>query len=111
MVGERGDTSDGGMVVTTEERRDERERKLKERDDEFNLAGQNEHIPFTGVKYVALVDPRSIRFTRGGDMVVGFTIPARYVDSVIQLRAAMRVPVILDIQPFKPDRGANGTER
>jgi hypothetical protein len=105
------------MVVATQEyteqRREQRERDLKQRDDEFNLAGQSEHVPFTGVRYVALVDPRSIRFTRAGDMVVGFTIPARYVDSVIQLRAAMRVPVILDIQPYRPNavERANGAER
>lgn len=95
------------MVVTTEERREHREHQLAQIDDDYDLPGKSEHVPFTGVNYVAMLEPRMVRFNRAGDMVVGFTIPARYVDSVVQLRAAMRTPVLLRIEPWKP----NGTER
>jgi hypothetical protein len=102
MVGERGDTADGGMVVTTQERREQRERELIERDEQYGLNGKNPDVPFEGIKYVAMLDPKQIKFTRTGDMMIGFVIPARYVDNMIQLRAAMRVPLLLDIQPWKP---------
>ena len=94
-------------MVTAEERREQREHKLAQWDEEHDLPGKNEHVPFTGCNYVAMLEPRMIKFNRAGDMVIGFTIPARYIDSIVQLRAAMRTPVLLRIEPWKP----NGTER
>ena len=103
MVGSGGNTDNAGLVVTTQERREQRERELKERDEIYGLKGTNPDVPFEGIKYIAMLDPKLIKFTRNGDMQVGFVISARYVENMIQLRAAMRVPLLLDIQPWKPD--------
>lgn len=95
------------MVESIAERRAAREQQLEERDIANDLAGVNPDVPFVGVRFPAMVDPKAIKFTRNGDMTIGFIVPARYVDTMIQIRAAMRSPVMLDIQRWKPD----GTER
>lgn len=107
MVGIGGDTAGSGVVVTATElakqRRSEREHKLEERDEEYGLEGKNENVDFVGVKFPGMVDPKTIKFTRNGDMMLGFIVPARYIDSMLQVRAAMRRPVLIDVQPWTPD--------